>query len=62
MIPLSDGMPARRFPVVNVTLIVAFFAHVGGFLFGVLVARLVAGAAARQPAIRASDGAAGQVV
>ena len=23
MIPLSDGMPARRFPVVNVTLIVA---------------------------------------
>jgi membrane associated rhomboid family serine protease len=45
-----------------VTLIVAFFAHVGGFLFGVLVARLVARAAARQPAIRASDGAAGQVV
>jgi membrane associated rhomboid family serine protease len=27
---------------------VAFFAHVGGFLFGVLIARLVAGAAARQ--------------
>jgi membrane associated rhomboid family serine protease len=27
---------------------VAFFAHVGGFLFGVLVARLVAGAATRQ--------------
>src|SRR4051812_7236750 len=26
MIPLSDGMPARRFPVVNVTLIVACFA------------------------------------
>ncbi len=29
---------------------VAFFAHVGGFLFGVLVARLVAAAAVRQPA------------
>ena len=29
---------------------VAFFAHIGGFLFGVLVARLVAGAAVRQPA------------
>jgi membrane associated rhomboid family serine protease len=27
---------------------VAFFAYVGGFLFGVLIARLVAGAAARQ--------------
>ncbi len=27
----------------------AFFAHIGGFLFGVLVARLVAGAAARAP-------------
>jgi len=26
MLPLSDGMPARRFPVVNVTLIVANFA------------------------------------
>jgi membrane associated rhomboid family serine protease len=74
VIPLSDGMPARRFPVVNATLIaacfayqlvdgnfglfsagangggVAFFAHIGGFLFGVLIARLVAGAAVRQPA------------
>jgi hypothetical protein len=29
---------------------VAFFAHIGGFLFGVFVARLVAGSAARQPA------------
>jgi membrane associated rhomboid family serine protease len=28
---------------------VAFFAHVGGFLFGVLVARLIAVAAVRQP-------------
>jgi membrane associated rhomboid family serine protease len=27
----------------------AFFAHVGGFVFGVLVARLVAGARARDP-------------
>ena len=26
MLPLSDGIPARRFPVVNVTLIVANFA------------------------------------
>jgi membrane associated rhomboid family serine protease len=30
---------------------VAFFAHIGGFLFGVFVARLVAGSAARQPAL-----------
>ena len=29
---------------------VAFFAHVGGFLFGLLVARLVAGVTTRQPA------------
>jgi membrane associated rhomboid family serine protease len=28
----------------------AFFAHVGGFLFGALVARLLAGVTARQPA------------
>jgi membrane associated rhomboid family serine protease len=33
---------------------VAFFAHVGGFLFGVLVARSIAGAAARQPATAAT--------
>ena len=26
MLPLSDGVPARRFPVVNVALIVANFA------------------------------------
>jgi hypothetical protein len=26
MLPLSDGMPARRFPIVNVFLIVANFA------------------------------------
>ena len=26
MLPLSDGLPSRRFPVVNVTLIVANFA------------------------------------
>ena len=26
MLPLSDGVPARRFPVVNVVLIVANFA------------------------------------
>jgi membrane associated rhomboid family serine protease len=33
---------------------VAFFAHVGGFVFGVLVARIIAGAAARQPATAAT--------
>jgi membrane associated rhomboid family serine protease len=33
---------------------VAFFAHVGGFLFGLVVARLVAGAATRQPATAAT--------
>ena len=82
MLPLSDGVPARRFPVVNVLLIVAnfavfflyelpnlnaavyqlieadfglfnasangggvaFFAHVGGFIFGVLIARILIGA------------------
>jgi membrane associated rhomboid family serine protease len=32
----------------------AFFAHVGGFLFGVLVARLLAGALAREPVAAAS--------
>ena len=26
MLPLSDGLPARRFPVVNILLIVANFA------------------------------------
>ena len=64
MIPLSDGIPALRFPWMNVALIlggwflfeliegdfgllsassggVAFFAHVGGFLFGVCAARLL---------------------
>jgi membrane associated rhomboid family serine protease len=33
---------------------VAFFAHVGGFVFGVLVARIIAGAAAQQPATAAT--------
>ena len=32
----------------------AFFAHVGGFLFGAFVARLLAGVTARQPAVAAS--------
>jgi membrane associated rhomboid family serine protease len=32
----------------------AFFAHVGGFLFGLFVARLAAGAVARQPATATS--------
>jgi membrane associated rhomboid family serine protease len=31
----------------------AFFAHVGGFVFGVLVARLLAGGRAREPATAA---------
>ncbi len=70
MLPLSDGLPARRFPVVNILLIVAnfavfilyelieasfglfsasangggvaFFAHVGGFVFGLVVTWLLA--------------------
>ena len=29
MLPLSDGLPARRFPVVNILLIVANFADRG---------------------------------
>jgi membrane associated rhomboid family serine protease len=33
---------------------VAFFAHIGGFLFGLAVARLVIGSAARQPATAAT--------
>jgi membrane associated rhomboid family serine protease len=45
MIPLSDGIPARRFPGGGT----AFFAHIGGFLFGLFVARLAAGAIAREP-------------
>ncbi|OBH07842.1 hypothetical protein A5696_21165 [Mycobacterium sp. E2699] len=47
MTPYSDGIPARRFPIVNSTLIaigVAFFAHVGGFVFGFLIARVLVGA------------------
>jgi membrane associated rhomboid family serine protease len=32
----------------------AFFAHIGGFLFGLFIARLAAGAAARQPATATS--------
>jgi membrane associated rhomboid family serine protease len=32
----------------------AFFAHIGGFLFGLLVARLLAGARARAPATAAA--------
>jgi membrane associated rhomboid family serine protease len=32
----------------------AFFAHVGGFLFGIFVARLMAGATAREPVTAAS--------
>jgi membrane associated rhomboid family serine protease len=40
-------MPARRFPSVNVALIaanfiVSIFAHVGGFAFGLIAARLLA--------------------
>ncbi|OBI85485.1 hypothetical protein [Mycobacterium sp. 1245805.9] len=56
MIPYSDGIPARRFPIVNSALIagsgVAFFAHVGGFVFGFGVARVLVGTdrlAVRQP-------------
>jgi membrane associated rhomboid family serine protease len=64
MLPLSDGIPVRRFPIVNVLLIeanfglfnahangggVAFFAHVGGFIFGLLTARLLARAGQAAP-------------
>jgi membrane associated rhomboid family serine protease len=31
----------------------AFFAHIGGFLFGIFVARLLAGVATREPATAA---------
>ena len=84
MIPLSDGISARRLPIVNVAIIVANFAvwlfyelphlqssvfhasfypciaHVGGFVFGVIVALVLSrlgqvtpqdgSAAARAPA------------
>jgi membrane associated rhomboid family serine protease len=83
MLPLSDGIPARRFPIVNVLLIVAnfvvfifyelphlntavyhasfypcsvdggggvaFLAHVGGFILGLLAARLLARAGQAAP-------------
>jgi membrane associated rhomboid family serine protease len=32
------------------TLVIVFFAHVGGFVFGYLAARLLAGAGAQAPA------------
>jgi hypothetical protein len=41
MLPWSDGIHARRFPIVNEGG-VAFSAHIGGFIFGLLVARLLA--------------------
>jgi rhomboid family protein len=40
---------------------VAFFAHVGGFVFGYLVARLVAGVGSH-PLIRAGDGRQAHIV
>jgi hypothetical protein len=46
MLPLSDGIPARRFPIVNVLLIVANFAV---FIFGLLAARLLAWAGQAAP-------------
>ena len=78
MLPLSDGIPARRFPIFLVRIPawiflglwflyqlieasfglfsasangggVAFFAHVGGFIFGLLVARLLARAGQAAP-------------
>jgi membrane associated rhomboid family serine protease len=48
MLPLSEGIPARRFPIVNV----AFFADVGGFIFGLLAARLLARAGQAAPGER----------
>jgi len=77
MLPLSDGISARRFPIVNVLLIAANFAvfilyelphlnaavyhasfypctvdnacHVGGFIFGLLAAWLLARAGQAAP-------------
>ena len=79
MLPLSDGLPARRFPVASILLIVAnfavfilyelpnmnsaangggvaFFAHVGGFIFGLVVTWLLvrAGQVAPQEPERSS--------
>ncbi len=55
MLPLSDGIPARRFPIFGLFNAhangggVAFFAHVGGFVFGLLTARLLARAGQAAP-------------
>jgi membrane associated rhomboid family serine protease len=62
VIPLSDGIAARRFRFGNVALHgswdhilgnmlfgTAFFAHVGGFVFGVLVAAAFANTRRRAP-------------
>jgi hypothetical protein len=46
MLPFSDGIPARRFPIVNALLVVANF---GGFILGLLVARLLARAGQAAP-------------
>jgi hypothetical protein len=73
VLPLSDGIPARRYPIVNVLLIeanfglfnahangcgVAFFAHVGGFIFGLLAARPLARAGQAVPRAMALRGVA----
>ncbi len=48
MMPLADERPRRPFPIVNVLMSgllapakngVAYFAHVGGFIFGFVVTR-----------------------
>jgi hypothetical protein len=42
MLPVSDGISTQRFPSVNVAC-AAFFAHVGGFAFGVAVTHALLG-------------------
>jgi len=61
MLPLSDGIPARRFPIVSVLLSfglfsasangggAAFFAHVGGFIFGLLTGSTAPGPGGDRP-------------
>ena len=63
MIPLSDGIRARSFPFVEANFGLfsasangggtAFFAHVGGFAFGFIVARLLTGSGLVAGAARA---------
>jgi hypothetical protein len=57
MLPLSDGIPARRFPIVNVLLIVANFAVFIFYELPQLHAAALHGVATRNPLLAASGGA-----